>query len=68
MKKRLEYITGSELLQRSPTLGREKSISIIETDIPRTFPSLKVFLPGNEKYEALQRILEAFTMYRPDIG
>jgi len=48
--------------------SREKSISIIETDIPRTFPMLGLFKVGGAYNEPLQRILEAFTMLRPDIG
>ena len=55
LKKQLEFMIGSDSLLRQPSMGgREKSISIIETDIPRTFPGLKIFLPGNERFEALQ--------------
>jgi len=50
-------------------LAREKSIQIIDTDIPRTFPRLAgLFQQGGPHHMKLQRILEAFTMYRPDIG
>lgn len=48
--------------------AREKSVRLIETDIPRTFPMLGFFKAGGVYYEPLQRMLEAFTMYRPDIG
>jgi hypothetical protein len=48
--------------------SRERSISIIETDLPRTFPALKFFVAESSHYNQLQRILEAFTMHRPDIG
>lgn len=41
---------------------------MIETDIPRTFPMLGFFKVGGVYYEQLQRILESFAMYRPDIG
>lgn len=50
-------------------LAREKSIQIIDTDIPRTFPRLAgLFQQGGPHHYKLHRILEAFTMYRPDIG
>ena len=55
--------------ENSKYLAREKSICIIDTDIPRTFPKLAgVFQKGGAHNEKLHRILEAFTMYRPDIG
>jgi hypothetical protein len=42
---------------------------IIDTDIPRTFPKLGGIFQNDGIYNAkLYRILEAFTMYRPDIG
>jgi hypothetical protein len=50
-------------------LAREKSINIIDTDIPRTFPKLGgLFATETASQVKLRRILEAFTMYRPDIG
>lgn len=49
--------------------ARERSILIIDTDIPRTFPKLGgIFQEEGIYNEKLRRILEAFTMYRPDIG
>ena len=55
--------------QTSRYLAREKSIQIIDTDIPRTFPRLAgLFQTGGPHHRKLYRILEAFTMYRPDIG
>lgn len=49
--------------------ARERSILIIDTDIPRTFPKLGGIFQTDGIYNVkLQRILEAFTMYRPDIG
>ena len=69
LRQKLNYLIGFETIPESSTIqSRERSISIIETDLPRTFPHLKVFQPGGSHYDELQRILEAFTMHRPDIG
>lgn len=47
--------------------SREDSIKIIATDIPRTFSKEHIF--KSEVYgETLQKVLEAFAVYRPDIG
>lgn len=49
-------------------LAREKSISLIEQDIRRTFGDLDLFQEGMKYHESIFRILRAFAMYRPDIG
>jgi hypothetical protein len=55
--------------QEGKAKARERSILIIDTDIPRTFPKLGGIFQHEGIYNAkLYRILEAFTMYRPDIG
>jgi hypothetical protein len=47
--------------------SKEESIRIIANDIPRTFSSEHVF--KSELYaDTLQKVLEAFSVYRPDIG
>jgi hypothetical protein len=47
--------------------SKEQSIRIIENDIPRTFSKEHVF--KSELYAVtLQKVLEAFSVYRPDIG
>lgn len=44
---------------------KERSILIIDTDIPRTF----AYLPQMSAMRVpLTKVLQAFTMYRPDIG
>lgn len=47
---------------------REKSISLIEQDIRRTFAELSLFQEGMLYHDSLYRILQAFAMFRPDIG
>lgn len=55
--------------QKNKPQARERSILIIDTDIPRTFPKLGgIFQTEGIYNDKLIRILEAFTMYRPDIG
>ncbi len=48
--------------------SKEKSISLIETDLPRTFPLLGLFKEDGAYFEPLQRILESFAIHRPDMG
>ena len=48
--------------------AREKSISLIEQDIKRTFAELNLFQEGMKYHENIFKILRAFAMYRPDIG
>ena len=49
-------------------LAREKSISLIEQDIKRTFSNLALFQEDMKYHDSMLKILRAFTMYRPDIG
>ena len=48
-------------------VSREESIKIIATDIPRTFSKEHIF-KSEAYFETLQKVLEAFSVYRPDIG
>lgn len=47
--------------------SREKSILIIDTDIPRTFSSVEGF-QSDKNCADLAKVLRAFAMYRPDVG
>ena len=49
-------------------LAREKSISLIEQDVGRTFNELELFQEGMKHHASIVKILRAFAMYRPDIG
>lgn len=48
--------------------SKERSISGIQYDLPRTFPELGFFKQGGGFYEDLEQVLEAFVVNRPDIG
>lgn len=48
--------------------NKEESAGLIQVDIPRTFPSLRVFDKGGPLFEPLQHILETYVVYRPDVG
>jgi hypothetical protein len=53
--------------------GREESLTLIPTDLPRVFPRLHLFGPEESVAEgplssALRDVLEAFAVFRPDIG
>jgi TBC1 domain family member 14 len=49
-------------------LGRMKTVELIPTDLPRTFPALAFYQPGGPSHDTLKETLEAFAQYRPDIG
>ncbi|KAI9910319.1 hypothetical protein PsorP6_010557 [Peronosclerospora sorghi] len=48
--------------------GREHTLSLIDTDLPRTFPSLKLFDATGPYYTSLQQLLETYACYRPELG
>lgn len=49
----------------SKSKTKERSILVIDTDLPRTFAQLDQMKPILSN---LGKVLQAFTMYRPDIG
>ncbi|OQR83470.1 regulator of chromosome condensation (RCC1)-like protein [Achlya hypogyna] len=51
-----------------PTEGREHTVLLIHTDLPRTFPSLKLFDTSGPYFEFLREVLETYACYRPDLG
>ncbi|EQC32667.1 hypothetical protein SDRG_09643 [Saprolegnia diclina VS20] len=51
-----------------PTEGREHTVMLIHTDLPRTFPSLKLFDASGPYFEFLREVLETYACYRPDLG
>ncbi|KAF4317711.1 hypothetical protein BBO99_00007961 [Phytophthora kernoviae] len=48
--------------------GREHTLALIDTDLPRTFPSLKLFNSSGPYYAFLLEVLETYACYRPDLG
>ncbi|KAG6956032.1 hypothetical protein JG688_00011615 [Phytophthora aleatoria] len=48
--------------------GREHTLALIDTDLPRTFPSLKLFDASGPYYAFLLEVLETYACYRPDLG
>lgn len=48
--------------------GREKTIALIETDLPRTLPYLRLFGKGEALHATVRAALEAFVCHRPEIG
>ena len=51
LKKKLNLLISIDPTNNSGVVSREKSISIIETDIPRTFPMLGFFKVGGVYYD-----------------
>ncbi|TDH69429.1 hypothetical protein CCR75_008957 [Bremia lactucae] len=48
--------------------GREHTVALIDTDLPRTFPTFKLFDASGPYYAFLQELLETYAWYRPDLG
>jgi hypothetical protein len=48
--------------------GNLHSVSLIQTDLPRTFPDLELFGEEHAMNSKLKSVLSAFASYRPDIG
>ncbi len=44
------------------------AVSLIQWDLPRTFPTLAFFHDGGAMHTGLERVLLCFALYRPDIG
>ncbi|KAH9146610.1 hypothetical protein AeRB84_009531 [Aphanomyces euteiches] len=51
-----------------PSDGREHTVKLIHTDLPRTFPSLKLFDTSGPYFGYLREVLETYACYRPDLG
>jgi hypothetical protein len=56
--------------RRSDTIkSKDKSLLVLDVDIPRTFPHLGgIFQSGGQYHEKLLQVLQAFAVTRPDIG
>ncbi|KAI9996365.1 hypothetical protein PInf_013791 [Phytophthora infestans] len=46
----------------------ERSIKLVNVDMPRTFGHHPLFQPGGEGTERTTKVLEAYICYRPDLG
>lgn len=68
LRTKIEY----NLMAMKPGISHEDSVSIIENDLPRTFPTLDFYNQDTEAganhYNQLRRVLRAFAVMRPDIG
>ena len=49
-------------------INKEHSLRLIASDIPRTFPLLKIFHEDGPLHEPLVEVLQSYVAYRPDIG
>ena len=55
-------------LEELRAFGKAESISYIDVDLARTFPSLAFFQEECGMHEQLRSILYTFCFYRPDVG
>lgn len=46
----------------------KKNTKVIEEDLHRTYSDLKVFRFGNKLYQPLKNVLQAYSIFRPDLG
>lgn len=69
-KYKLIGLSDSDIYNRYiiKTTNKEKTISLIDLDVDRTFAYLGVFKPPSPLCDALREILRAFVVSRPDIG
>lgn len=49
-------------------VGKMRTVELIPTDLPRTFPALAFYQPGGPSHDTLKETLEAFAQFRPDVG
>ena len=65
-----EILNSSEPhdLSSSNMIGREATISLLHTDVPRTFPSLGLFDESGPYYAQVLDLLTIYACYRPDLG
>jgi len=49
-------------------VNREHTLAVIDVDIPRTFPHLKIFHEGGPLHSQLLDLLRSYVVYRPDVG
>ncbi|KYQ94237.1 regulator of chromosome condensation domain-containing protein [Tieghemostelium lacteum] len=75
----LEKIQRFKVYQQDPDKQEEihqsaeykhylQTLNMIKVDLPRTFPTLKLFNPRGPYYEPLMNMLLMFALYRQDIG
>jgi hypothetical protein len=67
-RKRAITYKHSEITNEENVIGKEHTLALIDTDLPRTFPSLKLFDSSGPYYEFLLEVLETYACYRPDLG
>lgn len=48
--------------------SRSHQLALIEHDLPRTFPTLGFFHDGGPLQHGLERVLQAYACFRPDVG
>jgi len=48
--------------------SRSHHLALIEHDLPRTFPTLGFFHDGGPLQRGLERVLQAYACFRPDVG
>lgn len=63
-----EGITHYKLAPPKPNGTDDTMVDIIKRDLHRTFPENPRFVKDGEVYGALQDVLVAFSLYRPEIG
>ena len=45
-----------------------KNTKVIDEDLHRTYPEMKLFRYGNKLYQPLKNVLQAYSLFRPDLG
>lgn len=49
-------------------IGKEKTFTLVDGDVPRTFSQLKIFTSEGPFYRSLIEVLEIYSLYRLELG
>ena len=60
--------SASRMSRAQTSIGKETTLNLIDVDLPRTFPQLKLFDSTGPFHAKLKEVLETYACYRPDLG
>ena len=66
--RRRSSFTPTRRKRMSTSIGKEITLNLIDVDLPRTFPQLKLFDSTGPFHAKLKEVLETYACYRPDLG
>ena len=67
-RRRTSSTSPTRTSRAATSIGKEISLNLIDVDLPRTFPQLKLFDSSGPFHAKLKEVLETYACYRPDLG